>query len=315
MTTQAFLDQKPLLLSIAYRMLGSYTEAEDLVQETCISWNQSAGKEIRSARAYLVTIVTRLCLDRLKSAAFRREEYPGTWLPEPVLTADLLDPAGRFEHAETVSQAFLLMLDRLTPSERAAFVLHDLFDFDYTEIALVLEKSEESVRQLNSRARKHVREEKPRASVPLKRKEELLAGFMDAVARGRLEQIVGLLAEDARLFTDSGGRVQAAARNILYGQDHISRFFAGIRSKQPRGIAVRIENINGSPGLVLYAGRTIYSVLAFEFGESGIESIYNTMNPDKFSGMRRLGRPGLGRRIQIWCGMLRHLRKKNSAPV
>jgi RNA polymerase sigma-70 factor (ECF subfamily) len=307
--TDAFLEHRPLLLSIAYRMLGSYAEAEDIVQESFISWTSRRETDVRSNRAFLTTIVMRLCLDRLKSAAKKREEYPGTWLPEPVETSLLFDPALRAERRETVSTAFLLLLERLSPAERAVFLLRDVFDFDYSDIAGIVGKSEENCRQLNTRARKHVRQEETRAHVPEEHKHRLLAGFLDAITRGNLSNIVDLLARDVRLWTDSGGKVQAAARNIIYGQDHVARFFVGIRAKQPHNITMRLVQINGDPGIVLYAGEHIYSVVRFDFDENGIRNIYSTVNPEKFGSFKRLGRPGPLSRVLVWWRILRHLKK------
>lgn len=305
--TSAFLEHRALLVSIAYRMLGSFAEAEDAAQETYISWAARRDENIRSVRAFLTTIVMRLCLDKLKSASARREEYPGTWLPEPVETARILDPADRLLHRETVTTAFLLLLDRLSPAERAVFILRDVFDFDYAEISEILEKSEENLRQLNARARKHVREEKQRALVPEQHKMRLLAGFLEATTRGNLSDIVNLLTTDVKLQTDSGGKVNAA-RNIIHGQDHIGRFFIGIRKKQPGAISIRMVDVNGSPGIVVYTGRRIYSIVGFEFDEKGIRQIYSTMNPEKFTAFKNLPRPGMFSRMRTWWTVLRHLK-------
>lgn len=306
--TAAFLEQRPLLVSIAYRMLGSLADAEDAVQETYISWTARREENIRSVRGFLTTIVMRLCLDRLKSAGWKREEYPGTWLPEPVETARLLDPADRALHRETVSTAFLLLLDRLSPAERAVFLLRDVFDFDYSEISDMLQKPEDTLRQLNARARKHVREERMRITVPQEHKLKLLAGFLEATTRGNLSDIIGLLTTDVKLWTDSGGKVQAAARNIIHGPDHIGRFFIGIRSKQPGSLSMRMVDVNGSPGMVIYTGRRIYSIVGFEFNEGGISSIYSTMNPEKFTAFRNLPRPGFFLRMRTWWQLFRHLK-------
>lgn len=290
-------------------MLGSFAEAEDIVQESFISWTSRRDLQIRSARAFLTTIVMRLCMDRLKSASRRREEYPGTWLPEPIETSVLLDPSGSAERRESVSTAFLLLLDRLSPVERAVFLLRDVFDFDYAEIASILAKSEENCRQLNARARRHVREEQTRAHVSEDHKHRLLAGFLEAITRGNVAEIVDLLAADVKLWTDSGGKVQAAARNIIHGQEHVARFFIGIRNKQPADISMRLAEVNGGPGIVLYAGEKLYSVVSFDYGSEGIRNIYSTVNPEKFAAFENLPRPGIFSRVLVWWKILRHLQK------
>lgn len=294
-----FLENRPLLLSAAYRLLGRYAEAEEIVQESYISWTtRTPGEIIHSPKAFLTTIVVRLCLDRLKSAARKREEYPGLWLPEPVETNQILDPAHLNEHAETISYAFLLLLDRLPVAERAVFILRDIFDFDYAEIARMIEKTEENCRQLNARARKHVREER-KEKIPEEQKRKLLAGFIEATTRGNLDSIVQLLTADVRLCTDGGGKVNAA-RNIIYGPLNIGRFFVGIRSKRPGNLSVRLTDINGGPGIVVFAGNRIYSVVSLDYADGRIQSIYSVMNPDKFGAFRGARPPGPFRRIFTW---------------
>ena len=238
------------LLGLAYRMLGSRSDAEDMVQDAYLRFADA--KDVRNPEAFLVTVVTRLCLDRLKSAKAQREIYVGPWLPEPVFDTDGLSTEAATELADDLSFALLLALDRLSPQERAAFLLHDVFDIPFAEVASMIDRSEPACRQLATRARRAVRDERPRAPGGAGQSRHLLTAFLQAVASGDLSQLTGLLREDAVAVTDGGGR-KSAALNPIYGADKIARFFIGIAGKNAsRDIRIEPAVINGSIGALLY---------------------------------------------------------------
>jgi RNA polymerase sigma-70 factor, ECF subfamily len=274
------------LLGLAYRMLGSHAEAEDAVQEAWLRWSEVGRVSVDHPRAYLSQTVTRLCLDRLKSAQARREVYVGPWLPEPVLEdEDLLQPgpnaAGEF--AEDLSYAFMLALERLSPLERAAFLLHDVFDASYTELAQTLGRSEASCRQLATRARAHVRESRPRQAVPVAEGRRLADAFLHAVHSGDAAALKALLAEDARFVSDGGGRVAAVGIPVL-GRERVIKVLVGLALKHPlpADSTVHATRVNGLPGCVIRAadGSAIQTV-AVEVDNSRINAVYVVRNPDK----------------------------------
>src|SRR4051794_980193 len=231
---EAYDDLRPLLFSIAYRMLGSVAEAEDIVQEAFLRYQRALAEqtaEIESPKAYLSAVTTRLAIDHLRSARVRREQYVGEWLPEPVLTEETqLDGARYVEEADSLSMAFLLLLERLTPVERAVFLLHDVFDYGYEEIARIVGKSEDNCRQLAARARRHVREEKPRFEASQAQREELADRFFAAVGDGDLERLVELVAADAAVYGDGGGNAPSWPRPIL-GRERVAKLWAGVGRK------------------------------------------------------------------------------------
>jgi len=268
------------LLGLAYRMLGSRSDAEDIVQDAYLRF--AGAEDVRNTEAMLVTIVTRLCLDRLKSARMQRETYVGPWLPEPVLDAEQLGADAATELADDLSFALMLALDRLSPPERAAFLLHDVFDTPFPEVARMLERTEAACRQLASRARRAVRDE--RAAPPTVAPEahaRLLDAFSHAAASGDLSALAGLLSEDAVIFTDGGGR-KTAALNPIRGADKIMRFFAGIAAKNA-GRAIRLVpmKINGSVGALVYMDNEIDHALSLAVEGDKITAIYLVRNPDK----------------------------------
>jgi RNA polymerase sigma-70 factor (ECF subfamily) len=272
----SFEPHRQFLVGVAYRMLGSIAEAEDVAQDAFLRWDGVDRAAVVEPRAYLARIVTRLCLDRLKSARARREDYVGTWLPEPIVD----DPLAS-EVADDLSVALLLTLDRLSPLERAAFLLHDVFDMDYAAIAGVLDRSEAACRQLATRGRDHVRrpDDKPRFPRSREAEERLFAAFGHALASGDVAALGELLAEDAVFYSDGGGK-RTAALNPLYGRDKIVRFFVGVRSKQPPITAARTARINGLPGYVLHTTEGV-ETLAVETDGARIVAIYVVRNPDK----------------------------------
>jgi RNA polymerase sigma-70 factor (ECF subfamily) len=275
---EAFDEHRRLLFGIAYRMLGSAADAEDLVQETYLRWQQAPERGIVSARAYLTTIVTRLAIDHLRSARVRREQYVGPWLPEPVLEAVRPDePAALFE---SLSMAFLVLLERLSPAERAALVLREAFDYEYAEIATVLGKTEANCRQLVRRARERVADRRPRFAPSREERDRFAEQFRAACATGDMQGLLGALAADVTLWSDGGGKVSAATQPV-YGADRVGRFLLGLLKKAPATFAARPAEVNGQPGLVLTVDGEISSVLVLHVGPSGIEGIYIVRNPDK----------------------------------
>jgi RNA polymerase sigma-70 factor (ECF subfamily) len=281
-----FSAARPRLIALAYRMLGSMGDAEDAVQETYLRWHGADRATIRTPAAWLTTACTRICIDRLRKAKVEREAYIGTWLPEPVaIEAPEDDLLG-----ESLSMAFLVMLERLSPAERAAYLLHDVFEQDYPAVATALDKSEQACRQLVSRARKslNVKDEegtksRPRFQADPARAEELATAFITAARVGDNKRLMAMLAEDAELWSDGGGKA-IAALNVIHGADRIARFFAGIRLKQDPSLQLRYHPVNGRPGIVGFIGPRIDFALALEPAESGrIGAVYIVRNPDKLA--------------------------------
>ncbi|HET6157478.1 MAG TPA: RNA polymerase sigma factor SigJ [Dongiaceae bacterium] len=288
-----FEPHRAYLRGLAYRMLSSMAEAEDAVQDAYIRWHRIGAKAragIENPRAWLSKATTRLCLDRLKSARAQRETYVGPWLPEPLIgpmiapaTAD--DPA---ELAQDLSVAFLLLLERLSPLERAAFLLHDVFEMSFAQVAEVLRRDEAACRQLATRARKHIEAGRPRFDARSEDQARIAAAFLAAAGSGDPTQLVHLLAEDAVLISDGGGKVRAALNPIL-GRDKVIAFVLGVRKKVPfaEGTEFRPSLINGLPGfLIVLPDGTIHQTLSFEIQDGAIHRIYAVRNPDKLKTLR-----------------------------
>jgi RNA polymerase sigma-70 factor, ECF subfamily len=281
-TTQ---DLRPLMFSIAYRMLSSVGDAEDVVQEAFLRYEraQAGGEKIESPKAYLSAVVTRLAIDHLRSARVRRERYVGQWLPEPLLTDDGAgDPAAHAEQADSLSMAFLLLLERLSPVERAVFLLHDVFGYGYDEIAPIVGKSEANCRQLATRARRHVESEKPRFEASRRERDELAARFFAAASDGDLDGLVELLAADVVVYGDGGGKAPQWGRPIV-GADRVGRLFANLgRQMVELGISIRPEQVNGQPGAVVLdpEGRVV-NVLSLEIVDGAVQTVRSVINPDK----------------------------------
>jgi RNA polymerase sigma-70 factor (ECF subfamily) len=267
------------LLGLAYRMLGSRSDAEDVVQDAYLRF--VGAQDVRNAEAFLVTIVTRLCLDRLKSARAQREAYVGPWLPEPVFDTESLSADAATELADDLSFALMLALDRLSPLERAAFLLHDVFDRPFAEIAGMLDRSETACRQLAARGRRGVRDERPPPPAPSEKHARLLAAFGEAVASGDISRLATLLREDAIAISDGGGR-KAAALNPIIGADKIARLFISLAGKNA-GHDLRIvpAMINGSIGAVLYMDGELDHTFSMAIDGDKIAAIYLVRNPDK----------------------------------
>jgi len=277
------------LLGLAYRMLGSMADAEDAVQETYLRWHATDRGQVLDPRAFLMTTTARVCLDMLTSARARHEEYTGPWLPEPVVDTAALSPDSHTELAEDLSIALLLTLDRLSPLERAAFLLHDVFDFSFGEVATTLERSEAACRQLAARARTHVRAARPRGTAaPSARCGEidakhaqLMSAFVAATRSGDLDGLTQLLASDVHVVTDGGGKV-AAALNVLDGADRAARFLVGATRKGWReDFTLRFASINGLPGVIVDGPDGPVQTTAFEIEDEIIRALYVVRNPDK----------------------------------
>ena len=251
-----------MLFGIAYHMLGSVMDAEDVVQEAYLRWERADRAGIESPRAYLGTIVTRLSIDALREAKRRREVYVGEWLPEPLVTGR--DPRESAELADSLSTAFLVLLESLSPPERAAFLLREVFGYDYAELAHVLEKSEDNCRQMVSRARGRLEAREPRFEASREEQERLLVQFIEATASGNYDALVSVLAEDATVYSDHGGKAAAAQRTIL-GADKIARFFLGLQKRfPPADPSIRLLSLNGRPGAILFSGNEPYSAFSFD---------------------------------------------------
>jgi RNA polymerase sigma-70 factor, ECF subfamily len=284
-------DLRPLAFSIAYRMLGSVAEAEDVVQEAFLRFHQALTRETRieSPRSYLSTIVTRLSIDQLRRARVRREQYVGEWLPEPLLEDPPPDAAEHAETADSLSLAFLVLLESLSPVQRAVFLLHDVFDYDYGEIAAIVGKTEENCRQLAARARRHVDERRPRFETTREQRDELAQRFFDAVERGDTEGLLSLLAADAAVYGDGGGKAPAWPRPI-FGRDQVARLLAAVGT-QIRGLpmARRAVQVNGQPGAVfLDADGRVINVMALDIVDGVIQTVRSVINPEKLG---HLGEP------------------------
>lgn len=279
--TEAFETYRPLLFSIAYRMLGSASEADDILQETYLRYRSSTASEVRSLKSYLTTIVTHLCLDYLKSARLQREQYIGPWLPEPLLTTEADDlPFETIEQHESISLAFLVLLEALTPPERAVFLLHEVFDFDYHEIAQMLGKSPANCRQLFHRAKQYLTERRHRFDASRETQLRLISRFLQACQEGDIQGLKDILHQDVINWGDGGGKAVAARRPII-GADAVIRFWLALARKPPSDLALTFENVNGSPTVLMWTGETLFAVTTFDVVAKRIQGIYNILNPDK----------------------------------
>jgi RNA polymerase sigma-70 factor, ECF subfamily len=288
MLTETFERHRPLLFSIAYRMLGSVMDAEDVVQEAYLRWQRVSADGIRSPKSYLSAIVTRLSIDRLRWIKSRREQYVGPWLPEPlpdewgpeVGEAAILD--------ESLSMAFLVLLESLTPTERAVFLLREVFGYDYPEIARIVDKSEANCRQISRRAKRSVAARRPRFESSPEQEERLMGSFLDACMHGDMEGLLALLSEDVTLWSDGGGKARAAL-NPIRGADKVARFFSGVLRKAPPGFVIRRARINGHPGFVGYfEDGSPQSVTTFDAAEGSIRAIRLVVNPEKLQKIPRI---------------------------
>ena len=284
---EAFSASRGRLLGLAYRMLGSRADAEDVLQDAYLRYQALDPAEVRNPEALLVTTVTRLCLDRLKSARRQREVYVGPWLPEPVLDGEQLSPETAAEVADDLSFALLLTLEKLSAPERAAFLLHDVFETPFAQVAETLGKSEAACRQLAARARKAVRSEKPARPVSPEAHRALAQRFAEVVMTGDASRLEALLAADAVAYTDGGG-VKIAALNPIRGADKVARFFAGIVSKNlddARSSRFRAAEINGAPGFLVYLNGELEQTVSLDVSDGRITAIYVVRNPHKLENL------------------------------
>jgi len=276
----AFEQNRRRLWGVAYRMLGSRGDAEDMVQETWLRWHRAPQEEVRMPQAWLVTTITRLCIDRLRQMRAERESYIGPWLPEPLVGQALPPPDEAVELASDLSVAFLAVLERLAPEERAAFLLHEMFDSDYGEIAQILGKSEAACRQIVSRARKRVRADRPRVQVSAAAHARLLESFVQAVRARDKEALVNLLAEDASWTADGGGKTKAALKAIR-GADQIARFVLDVLEPHLSEIDFRPVVVNGEPGLAVLRHGRLFAIWSIRTDGVRILDVYIVLNPDK----------------------------------
>jgi RNA polymerase sigma-70 factor (ECF subfamily) len=275
----AFEEQRGYLFSIAYRLLGSVSDAEDVLQEAFLRWDRAQHEEVRSVRAYLATVVVRLCMDQLRSARARREVYVGPWLPEPLVTTGRADLTDSLMLRESLSFAFLLMLEKLSPVERAVFVLREVFDYDYTEIATIVARSEANCRQAFHRGRQRLAAEESRFEPTREHMEQLTEQFLRAATGGDVQGLVTLLAEDVVSIGDSGGKGPAGLRPVR-SRDHVLRGLLGNLQKWPPDRAW-VEEVNGQPAIVATRDGQPYGVLLLEVRDNQIHRVYSVVNPDK----------------------------------
>lgn len=276
MKSDEFARHRPFLLGLAYRMLGSSAEAEDAVQDAWLRWQSAQPAEIIDPRAWLSTTVVRLCIDRAKSAQARRETYPGTWLPEPVLTTTPLD-------LESIRLGFLVLLERLDPTQRAVFLLHQVFDYSHAEIGAILEISEAASRQELHRAKKHVEANKSRFEPNRAAHARLLSAFMAAAAQGNVDALLSVMAEDVVLYGDHGERAKGVILRPILGQANVARFFAAQAAKLPpgHGLDVEVTDVNGWPTLVGRRGGAVAFVMSIETDGERITTVRSILNPQK----------------------------------
>jgi RNA polymerase sigma-70 factor (TIGR02957 family) len=277
-------DLRPREFAIAYRMLGSVSEAEDVVQEALIRVHSAIerGEEISSPRAYAATVTTRLAIDELRSARVRRESYVGEWLPEPVAAPEE-EPAAQAEQADSLSLAFLVLLESLTPEQRAAFLLHDVFDYGYGEVAEIVDTSEQNARQLASRARRQVKEGRPRLDPSAEQREELATSFIAAAKDGDFERLESLLAEDVALHGDGGG-IAPAIKQPVFGRERVAQMIGNwMRLGLERiGVELKQAEINGQPGVeYLDADGKLIGVISLDIADGEIQAIHSIVNPEK----------------------------------
>ncbi|MFE1861176.1 RNA polymerase sigma-70 factor [Streptomyces anandii] len=287
METDLFEEHRPVLMGVAYRMLGRVADAEDVVQDAWLRWSRADHDAVREPRAYLVRVTTRLAIDRLRQIKSRGEAYVGPWLPEPLVTdvaGTVADTAEQAVLADSVSLAVLVVLESLSPLERAVFVLREAFGYPYAEIAAMLERGEPAVRQLAGRARRHVEERRPRYEVDPAQRRVLTERFLAAAANGDLEGLMALLAPDVRLVGDSGGKAKAPLR-ILSTADKVGRFLVGAARKGIADPSFRILELNGGPALLVLSGGRPDSVFQLDVADGRVQAVYIIRNPDKLTSL------------------------------
>jgi RNA polymerase sigma-70 factor (ECF subfamily) len=284
---QIFNQYRVLLFSIAYRMLGSFSDAEDVVQEAFLRWLQTNDGKVESPRAYLSTVVVRLCIDQLRSAREQREVYVGPWLPEPLPTGERHELVETAIMAESLTYAFLVMLEKLSPLERAVFLLHEVFDYEYAEIAAIVGKSEANCRQVLHRARQHLGQRRSRFDVSREQQEQIAGEFLRASTGGDMQGLLNLLTDDIVYTGDGGGKARVGLKPV-YGSDKAARgIIGGLRSMPVNMLQMRIEEINGQMAIVSYLDGHPYGIVAFDFVGQRVSAVYAILNPDKLAALAK----------------------------
>jgi RNA polymerase sigma-70 factor (ECF subfamily) len=284
-----FEEYRSLLFAMAYRMLGSAMEAEDIVQEAYLRYRATPPESIRSLKSFLTTIVHHLCIDHLRSAQVQRENYVGPWLPEPIITdesASMTSPLHQIMDRESISMAFLVLLESLSPLERAVFLLREVFDYEYAEIAQITGRDEVACRQLFSRAKKHISQNRPRFPASPETHAKMLNRFMEACIAGDIDGLMSLLAEDVTAWMDAGGKVTAGARQMVQGRDTVARGIIGHLARAPEGMTVDVAEVNGFPALLVRVKGQIASVVTLEVEGDFISAVRTVINPDKLAHLQ-----------------------------
>jgi RNA polymerase sigma-70 factor (ECF subfamily) len=295
--TDPFEDYRSLLFAIAYRMLGRAMEAEDIVQEAYLRYRATPPESIRSLKSFLTTIVYHLCLDHLKAAESRREDYVGPWLPEPIMTGDgaqLQSPLRQITDRESISMAFLVLLERLSPLERAVFLLREIFDYEYAEITQIIGRDEAACRQLFSRAKRHIREHRPRFPASPEAHAKMIDRFMAACVSGDIDGLTNLLAEDVTVWSDGGGKV-SGARQPIYGREKVVRAILALMTHAPDGTTFEASEVNGFPALLIRVKGQLTGVTTIEVRGDAIHAVRNVVNPDKLVHLKLPAAAG-----QVW---------------
>jgi RNA polymerase sigma-70 factor, ECF subfamily len=284
---EIFRRHRARLFGIAYRMLGTHAEAEDILQEAYIKWHQAKADEIETPEAWLVTVVTRLSIDRLRKASNERETYIGPWLPEPLVVSDAPSPEEEVELASNLSLAFMVLLERLSPLERAVFLLHDIFDCGYADIARIVGKTETASRQIVTRARTRVRTDKPRFEADEKERAKLIKKFSAAAYAGDEKTLLALFSDEVSMMSDGGGKV-TAARKIVHGKTKLARLFAISGAKFGAAAKDIPYPINGELGVLTFYEGKIFAATTFDVEDGKISAVYRVMNPDKLKAFEEL---------------------------
>jgi RNA polymerase sigma-70 factor, ECF subfamily len=281
---ETFQQNRPRLYGIAYRMLGSRADAEDMLQEAYLRWHQTDTERVQVPQAWLTTTMTRLCIDRLRAARTERETYVGPWLPEPLIGEEAPPPERKSELASDLSVAFLVVLERLAPEERAAFLLREVFDCDFPEIARILGKNEVNCRQIVRRARERVHRDRPRFQVSDAARTRLLEKFVTALHAEDHDALLALFAKDATWTSDGGGKAKAA-RKVIHGAEHVARFVIGVWHRYLSHFTYRVVSINGEPGLLKYFDGRLLSATSIDTDGERILAVYTVLNPDKLNSI------------------------------
>ena len=282
MDPEPFTQLRPLLFSLAYRMLGTVSDAEDMVQEAYLRWAQVDPVTVQSPKAYLCSVVTRLCIDELRSARVKREQYIGEWLPEPMLTNPTEIPSEHAELAESLSMAFLQLMERLSPTERAAYLLHEVFDYSYEEVAAFLDSNEATCRQWVKRGKDHLAQTKARFKSSDEARQRVLSQLMQACAQGDVQQVEQVLAADIVAYADGGGRRGAGLHPIM-GAPNVARLLAGLLKRAPNDYAVQIGWVNGEPALIGTVNQQteLFNIMIVSIVDDHVQNVYSLINPDK----------------------------------